>query len=303
MEKGISIIIPNHNSGPFLREAVASVFQQPFRYPFEVIIVDDGSNNQNTKLVLKEVESDFNVKVIRLDRNQGAQHARNTGLKSAIFDYIFTIDSDDRLNTDKNILKDGTYADRAVDILSSSPDVAFVHGIWLMFGAYEGFTISTYPVTESLILEKHHAQTSIVYRKQDALEAGLYDENIKKWQDWSFAVGILNARFRSGKKNNVAFLDAPYYLYRIHNQTNRTSAAEISEKEMISKTILRHPEIFRNYYKNMSDDDIAQTVLFKKPNKLKDLLHVASYDINRAINMMAQRGFEIQSTNEPPNIP
>ena len=54
MKKGISIIIPNHNSGPFLKEAVASVFQQPFRYPFEVIIVDDGSNDQNTKLILKE---------------------------------------------------------------------------------------------------------------------------------------------------------------------------------------------------------------------------------------------------------
>jgi glycosyltransferase involved in cell wall biosynthesis len=303
MEKGISIIIPNHNSGPFLREAVTSVFQQPFRYPFEVIIVDDGSNDQNTKLILKEVENDFDVKVIRLDRNRGVQHARNTGLKSAIFDYIFTIDSDDQLNTDKNVLKDGTYADRAVDILSSLPDVAFVHGIWLMFGEYEGFTISAYPVTESLILEKHHAQTNIVYRKQDALEAGLYDENIKKWQDWSFAVGILNVRFLSGKKNNIAFLDAPYYLYRIHNQTNRTSVAEISEKEMTRKTILRHPEIFRNHYKDISDEDIAQTVLFKKPNKLKDLLHVASYDINRAINMMTQRGFEIQSTNEPPNIP
>jgi len=303
MKKGISIIIPSYNSGLFLREAIESIFQQSFRYPFEVIIVDDGSNDQNTKLFLKEVESDFDIKVIRLDRNQGVQHARNTGLKAAIFDYIFTIDSDDRLNTDKNVLKDGTYADRAIDIMSSSPDVAFVHGIWLMFGAYEGFTISTYPVTESLILEKHHAQTSIVYRKQDALEAGLYDENIKKWQDWSFAVGILNARFLSGKKNNIAFLDAPYYLYRIRGQTGRISAAEVSEKEMIEKTVLRNPEIFRNYYKSMSDEDIAQTVLLKKPSKLEDLLYVASSDINRAINMMTQRGFDIRSTNEPPNIP
>lgn len=303
MKKGISIIIPNHNSGPFLREAVASVFQQPFRYPFEVIIVDDGSNDENTKLILKKVESDFDVKVIRLDHNHGVQHARNIGLKVAVFDYIFTIDSDDRLNTDKNVLKDGTYADRAVGILSSSPDVAFVHGIWLMFGAYEGFTISAYPVTESLILEKHHAQTSIVYRKQDALEARLYDENIKKWQDWSFAIGILNARFLSGKKNNIAFLDAPYYLYRIHDQAGRISAVEVSEKNMIEKTILRHPDIFRNYYKGMSDEDIAQTVLIKKPSKLKDLLYMASSDINRAINMMTQRGFEIQSTSEPLNIP
>lgn len=303
MKTGISIIIPNYNSGPFLREAVASVFQQPFHCPFEVIIIDDGSNDRNTKLILKEVERDFNARVIRLDHNHGSQHARNIGIKVAIFDYILTIDADDRLNTDKNVLKDGTYADRAVSILSSSPDVAFVHGPWLMFGEYEGFTISAYPVTESLILEKHHAQTSIVYRKQDALEAGLYDENIRKWQDWSFAVGILNARFLSGKKNNISFLNAPYYLYRIHGKTDRISALEVSEKEMIKRTILRNPNIFRNYYKNMSDEDIAQSVLIKKPSKLKDLLFVASFDINRALNMMTQREFEIKSKNEPLNIP
>lgn len=303
MKKGISIIIPCYNSGPFLRETVESIFQQPFRHPFEVIIIDDGSNDQGTQLILKKAEDDFYIKVIRLEYNQGVQHARNTGLKAAIFDYIFTIDSDDRLNTDKDVLKDGTYADRAIDILYSSPDVAFVHGICLMFGSYNGFTISAYPVTESLILEKHHAQTSIVYRKRDALEAMLYDEDIKKWQDWSFAVGILNTRFLSARENKIAFLDTPHYLYRIHNQTNRISSEMISEREMIKMTVLRHPEIFRNYYKNMSDEEIVNTVLSKKPNKLKDLLYIASNDIKRALTVMTQRGFKIQSTNEPPDIP
>jgi len=303
MKKGISIIIPNYNSGYFLREVVESIFQQPFRHSFEVIIVDDGSNDQITKLILKEVENDFDIQIIKLDYNIGVQCARNIGLKTANFDYILTIDADDQLNTDTSVLKDETYADRAIDILSSSPDIAFVHGIWLMFGEYDGFTISAYPVTESLILEKHHVQTSIVYRKQDAFEAGLYDKNIKKWQDWSFAVGILNTRFLSGKKNRIAFLDTPYYLYRIHDQTNRISAANISEKEMIKKTILRHPEIFKNYYKGIPDNEIVATILLKKPNRLKDLLYVASHDIKRAITIMDQRGFEMKFTSKQSNIP
>ena len=69
-----------------------------------------------------------------------------------------------------------------------------------MFGEYSGLTMYSYPLNEFLVLEKYHVQTNIVYRKQDAFNAGLYNESIKKWQDWSFAIAILNSRFLLGKK-------------------------------------------------------------------------------------------------------
>lgn len=302
---GISIIIPCYNAGQFLIETVNSILVQPFRYPFEIIIIDDGSTDKNTSLALKKIggRTNANIKIIKTSQNKGAQYARNVGLKSANFDYIFTIDADDILNTETDILEKGTYSDRAIDILNSSPDVAFVHGMTQMFGDYAGLTISAYPATESLILEKHHAQISIVCRKQDALNAGLYDETIKKWQDWSFAVGILNHRFLSGKKNNIEFLPFPYYLYRIHSKKQRISSEQINEKEMIRKTFLRHPEIFRNYYNDTLDDDIVDIVFSKKPDKLKDLLYIAKDNLNRAFEIASHREFSIIAKNEPYNMP
>lgn len=300
---GVSIIIPCYNTGRLLIEAVESILIQPFRYHFEIIIIDDGSTDKETINIINGLEKSDTIVVSRANRNRGAQFARNVGLKLARFDYIFTLDSDDCLNAEAKVLAGGTYSDLAIDILRSSPDVAFVHGMTLMFGDYAGLTISAYPVTESLILEKHHAQNSIVYRKQDAIDAGFYDEAIKKWQDWSFAVAILNTRFLSGKSNNIFFLNQPYYLYRIHSHGQRISSRMINEKEMIHRTFLKHPEIFRHYYNNLTDEDIINTILSNKPDRLKDLLYIAADNLDRALDIALRREFEITTNNKVKNIP
>ncbi len=300
---GVSIIVPCYNSGSYLKENVSSIFSQPFKYPFEVLIVDDGSTEEETLVILNQLEKESNLTIIRHLKNLGVQSARNSGLKKAKFDFILMIDADDCLNTEKNILKKGVYTDRAIDILITNPNVAFVQSPWLMFGGFTGFTISSYPVTESLVLKKHHVQTSIVYRKEEALQAGLYDTQIQKWQDWSFAVGILNYRFISGKKNNIHYLSDPYYLYRIHTNINRVSSRVVDEKEMIYKTFLKNPNIFRNYYKGCTDEEIIEKVLSNKPNRLKELLFVAKHNPFRAMKILYQRGLKIESMSEGLRIP
>lgn len=290
-------------AGEYLIDAVASVQNQHFRYPYEIIVVDDGSPDEQTRKNINLIALEKHVTIVLLESNQGAQVARNVGLQAAKFPYILMMDVDDCLNLDPSVAEKGTYADRAIDVLRTRQDVAFVHTILYMFGDFEGLTIFSYPISESLILEKHHVPICIIYRRQDALEAGLYDENIKKWQDWSFAVGILNTRFLSGKENEIVFFNSPYYLYRIHKKTKRISSLEINEKEIIKKTVLRYPDIFKNYYKGKSNEEIIETVFLKKPSKLKDLLYIASHDLKRALEIAAQRGIEIQFTKELQDIP
>jgi glycosyltransferase involved in cell wall biosynthesis len=303
MKKGISIIIPCHNAGKYLTESVDSVLNQDYRHPFEIIIVDDCSDDPSTIIILNNLEKQPAVKLIRLSENEGAQNARSRGVKEARYQYAFTIDADDKLNIDKSVTCNGTYADRAVDLLSNSQDTAFVHGIWKMFGTFDGFTISTYPLTEELAIKKHHAQTSIVFRTEEAIRAGLWNRNIKKWQDWSFAIAILNIRHVAGKKNKIAFLNEPYYLYRMHDGENRISHTNVSEVEMTKLTVQSYPEIFRSYYPKLSDNQIVNTVIKEKPSKFEDILRVASLDVARAINMIHERHYSLDMSLEPPNIP
>ena len=303
LEKGFSIIIPCYNSGKYIIETVDSIIKQNFKYPFEIIVIDDGSDDHETKKSLEKISDYKNLKLLNLNENKGAQVARNTGIKKSQFDYLFCLDADDKLNLDKNILKNGTYPDIAIDVLDKDNDVVFVYGSTLMFEGLNGLTISAYPIDEKMILKKHHVQNSIVYRKIDAIKVGLYDEEIQKWQDWSFAVSLLNSRLKSGKKNDVYYIDRPYYLYRIHDNPNRISSKEVGEEEMIKITFDKNPEIFKKYYKGVPDNLIPKKVLENKPDKLTDLFYVASYNLDRVLKMSKERGLRVISENEPPNIP
>ncbi|TCS95890.1 glycosyltransferase family 2 protein [Hazenella coriacea] len=98
--RGISIIIPCFQAGRYILDAVNSIRKQPFRCEYEYIVVDDGSNDEETNEALREIESSKDGKVIRLANNQGAQFARNEGLRVAKYDYILSIDADDCLNKD-----------------------------------------------------------------------------------------------------------------------------------------------------------------------------------------------------------
>ena len=88
----ISIIIPVYNIAPYLEECVESIINQSFT-DFEVILVDDGSNDGSTDLCDK-YKTYSNFRVIHT-KNEGAAHARNTGLDIAKGKYVAFIDGDD----------------------------------------------------------------------------------------------------------------------------------------------------------------------------------------------------------------
>lgn len=297
---GISIIIPCYRAGDFLAETISSIMDQSVSVSYEIIVVDDFSQHPETAQCLAQIAHMDGVRVVLLPEKMGAQHARNEGIKRAQYRYIMTMDSDDCLNADRAVLSDGSYMDVAIDMLERSPETAFVHGLTLMFGAFNGMTISAYPSTEDRIVRKHHVPISAVYRKNDAEKSGGYHPSIKKWQDWSFAVGLLNTRLKEGKENKIGYLHKPYYLYRVHQRTERISVSDVSEHDMTLATVGLYPDLFKKYYPADSLPDIAKKVLSYKPDRLIDLLYVASHDLALALKMAKERelGLLIQDAHK-----
>ena len=266
---GVSVILPCYGAKHYLREAVASVVSQPMVHDFEVIVVDDDSPDEETQRQLEQVQSHDEVSVIRQPERLGAQRARNVGLEQARYDYVLMMDADDRLNLDGTVLEAGTYTDRAIDILAAQADVAFVHSATWMFGEVTGPADTAYPLEEWMVAHKHHAPTWIIYRRANAIEAGMYDESIAKWQDWSFAVALLSFRHKFQMPNEIRFLPEPYYLYRIYTSALRISLTEVDEREMVKRTLYRHPELFHHYYPGLSASEQVERVLANKPKFLK----------------------------------
>jgi len=88
----ISIIIPVYNEEETLLKVLEKYNPLKKNINFELIIVNDGSND-NTKKIINNNSSMFN-KVVHLSKNQGKGKAIREGLKIAKNEYIFFQDAD-----------------------------------------------------------------------------------------------------------------------------------------------------------------------------------------------------------------
>ncbi|MEZ0537120.1 glycosyltransferase family 2 protein [Caldicellulosiruptoraceae bacterium PP1] len=94
----LSIIIVNYNTINLLRDTLKSIFENPpKKYSFEVIVVDNNSQDKSPDMVENEFK---NALLIRNKSNDGFSVANNIGIKKAQGKYILL------LNSDTQILKD-----------------------------------------------------------------------------------------------------------------------------------------------------------------------------------------------------
>ena len=91
MNKKVSIITVNYNGVTDTCEMIESLKRHE-NYPYELIVVDNGSASLNDYTLLKEKYPD--AKVIRNDINLGFAEGNNIGVKQATGDYLFFLNND-----------------------------------------------------------------------------------------------------------------------------------------------------------------------------------------------------------------
>ncbi len=100
MKALVSVIIPCYRAECWVREAIQSCLDQTYQ-PIEIIVIDDGSADQTTRIVLDAAKS---AKVsIRLfeSAHKGGSAARNQGVAAAAGDYVQFLDADDLMSPRK----------------------------------------------------------------------------------------------------------------------------------------------------------------------------------------------------------
>lgn len=91
--KLISIIIPIYNVEKYLERCLESVICQTYRN-LEIILINDGSTDNSSKICDKYAKKDHRIIVIHKE-NGGVSSARNRGIELAKGEYIGFVDSDD----------------------------------------------------------------------------------------------------------------------------------------------------------------------------------------------------------------
>ncbi|HSI74609.1 MAG TPA: glycosyltransferase family 2 protein [Lunatimonas sp.] len=90
----VSIITPLHNSGKFISKTIDSVLAQSYTN-FELIVVDDCSNDNGPSIINKYLEKDNRIRFYRNMVNSGPAFSRNKAIEMANGRFIAFLDSDD----------------------------------------------------------------------------------------------------------------------------------------------------------------------------------------------------------------
>ena len=90
---GVTCVVPAYNASSTIDACLASLRAQRTDLPIEVVVVDDGSED-DTSVKARRWQDRMSLRVIR-QANGGAARARNAGIEAAQYDWIVTCDADD----------------------------------------------------------------------------------------------------------------------------------------------------------------------------------------------------------------
>lgn len=110
----VSIVIVNYNAKEYLESCLNSVLNSD--YPnFEVIVIDNGSENGSLKFLEEISKSELSINVIRNEKNLGPSAARNQGIRKAKGKYVAFLDNDTRVHP--------LWLKEAVKVFESNPKI------------------------------------------------------------------------------------------------------------------------------------------------------------------------------------
>jgi glycosyltransferase involved in cell wall biosynthesis len=216
-----SVIVPIYNKELFLRKCISSILEQTEKN-IEMILVDDGSTDNSSKICKEFAEKDSRI-LYKRKENGGLTSARNYGRRYASGDYIAFVDPDDYIDAEtfEQMLKNSNNADIIIGGLIHETGKKRAMQIMpkALGNFYEGENIRKIILPLFLIYEKHPllAQLGIFLFKRKFLEEKkiISDESITYSEDWLFSLEALL------KSKSVAIQNKAHYHY-VHNSLGLT---------------------------------------------------------------------------------
>lgn len=231
MGKKVSVILTSYNSNEvYLKKAIKSVLNQSYD-KLELIIVNDGSQNDVCDKLIKEFNSN---KVLYIKQsNKGLACARNTGIKASTGHYICFIDDDDIWLQNKvkecvNRFEKIEVKDKKIGLVFSQCNVIDEKDYHL--GVF-GFKVSG-NIYEKLLGKNIIGPPSSVMIKRDVLKrVGCFNEIYKYAED-------IELWYRITKYYTVYSVNKPLVNYRFRKNSlskNHCEMAKYTEKALLDE--------------------------------------------------------------------
>lgn len=230
MNPRVSIVTPTKNRRSLLEQTIDSVRAQTF-IDWELVIVDDGSNDGTAEMVAARAKDDPRIRFVRRPGDRaGASICRNIGVRESRSDYILFLDSDDLLTTNCLACRVPTLDRNAdADFITFQPSY-FVE----VFGDHDHYRNNDLlgdDLTRFLFFETPWIITGPLWRKASLMRIGLFDETLPSWQDFELHVRAIAAGLRY-----LRFAEVDHHI-RWDNSVNRISTDQRSSSRHLDASV------------------------------------------------------------------
>lgn len=232
MEK-VSVIMPCYNDGKYIMEAIDSIVKQT--YPdWELIIVDDGSDDEETKTIINEIQNP-KIKVFHTEHLRPAG-ARNYGIQKAEGTYILPVDSDDRIHEE--------YMEKAVKMIESNPRIGVVYCKAELFGEKSGsWNLPDYSF-KHMLLDNIVFVTALFYKSDWEKVGGFNTSMAQGMEDYDFWLSIL------GLEREICQIPEVLFYYRIKPVSRTTNFQDncVQVQNTYQQIYYNHKEFYQKHY-------------------------------------------------------
>ena len=225
----VSVIVPNYNHAPFLKQRLDSIYRQTYAH-YEVILLDDASTDESVDILREYADQHVrNTRLIVNDTNSGGVfHQWSKGLALAKGDYVWIAESDDYCDVDflEKVVKGLDYQSVMISFARS---VFMENGkkVWSTEEAFEDLPLawdSEFMMPAHKLVNKGFGIKNLIVNVSSAVFRNvgtLPTEVVSAWErmslcgDWLFYLWLI----RGGC---VYYTPATTNYYRIHkNSTSK----------------------------------------------------------------------------------
>lgn len=263
----VSIVITTHNRENLLQRAIESVLSQTYKH-IEIIIIDDGSRDNTEKVIKKYMQQHKNIKYIKHEKALGGNAARNSGIRAASGKFIAGLDDDDEFTPDRIQVLIDNYSDEYSLITSRAIKVTKT-----------GQQKTKYvPVVDlDTMLYFNAIGNQVLVRKEKIIEAGLFDESLKRYQDYDMWLRIIK-KFGKAKvvKNVTQLIHYEHDIASNNNIKNNFNGAYKfykKHKHLMNKG-QRKMQLYGIYRMQQKKITLKKAQIFSTPKTWKSLMKI-----------------------------
>lgn len=259
----LSIIIPMYNAEKYIVNCLESILNSDLPTgSYEIIIINDGSSD-NGPCIAKEYETRFANIVYLTQENQGQSVARNLGIRACHGEYIWCVDSDDKVGLGLSKLMELLICYSSIDIMAFGLKVISENGDFVRNECTQPLVTHNKLLKGCDAIIAGYSPSSVCalwIRHQFIEENNLFFKEGITHQDVELSYRLFS------ESNDVLFADDSPYIYILHPDSTSQSINPSKKIKYLSDDIIVYQSFMSLSRKHEANKRLSATISNRAQN-------------------------------------